>query len=79
MYSISELMSRNLVPIRVSLSTENMHRDVVVTSGYFSEDREAPPEELRRLTEYCSGKYLPLLILCDANAHSIVCGELGHQ
>lgn len=52
-----------------------MHHDVVVASGYFAGDREAPPEELRRLTDYCSGKHLLLFIGCDANAHSIVWGS----
>jgi ribonuclease HI len=49
--------------------------ETVVSSTYMAAESPAPPEMVRRLTEYCQAKSLPLIIGTDCNSHHVTWGS----
>ena len=48
---------------------------ILIASSYMAHDQEAPPEDVRRLTEEAAKEKHLLVIGCDANAHNLLWGS----
>ncbi|XP_055840834.1 uncharacterized protein LOC129908398 [Episyrphus balteatus] len=72
----SEFMTRDLVPIQTQIECDGIPQTIVVAAAYFPGDEDnIPPTEVQRLVDYCKSNKLPLLVVCDANAHHTAWGS----
>lgn len=67
---LSEFLTRDLVAVEANILVGGASKTVVIASAYFAGEKKAPPEEVAKLALHCKKKNIPLLIGCDANAHS---------
>ena len=75
-FCLSEYMTRDLVPIQMTMETSGVNREVVIASAYFAGDgSHVPPAEVRGLVKHCTRRNIPLIVGCDANAHNEMWGS----
>ncbi len=73
---IPEFITRDLVAAVAEVPTDKGKRLVVFASAYLpGEDISPPPEDVKRLIDWCQTHGKHLILGCDANAHHTVWGS----
>jgi hypothetical protein len=63
--------SRDLTAVKITSSSGERPRDIILRSAYlpYDDDVPPPPEELERLVMICRAQGTHLIIGCDSNSH----------
>lgn len=73
---IPQLITADLVAVSMETNANGGIQEVVIASAYFpGEEDSAPPEDVKKLVDYCKTNNKQFIVSCDANAHHEVWGS----
>lgn len=73
-FVLSQFISRDVVAVKLRVSSNNIQRNIVVCSVYM-DGNEDIPLKLNEVLNYCNDQDLEIIIGTDSNAHHTIWGD----